>query len=104
MSFLGPRIWNKLNSNIKTAVTIASVTNTPSIFLNLLKFLSSFPETVARRCSVTKRVHRNFATFTGKHLCQSLSFHRVEKETLAQMFCYEFCEISKNAIFAEHLW
>ena len=104
MSFLGPRICNKLNANIKTAVTIASVTNTPSIFLNLLKFLSSFPETVARSCSVTKRVHRNFAIFTGKHLCQSLSFHKVEKETLAQMFCYEFCEISKNAIFAEHLW
>ena len=36
---------------------------------------------------------RNFAKFTGKHLCQSLFF---KKETLAQMFSCQFCEISKN--------
>ena len=35
-----------------------------------------------------------------KHLCQSLFF---EKETLAQGFSYEFCEISKNVFFREHL-
>ena len=39
-----------------------------------------------RRCSVRKVVLRNFAKFTGKHLCQS-----------------EFCEISKKT-FTEHLW
>ena len=27
-----------------------------------------------------------------------------EKETLAQVFSCEFCEISKNTFFAEHLW
>ena len=27
-----------------------------------------------------------------------------KKETLAQVFPYEFCEISKNAFFTEHLW
>ena len=30
-----------------------------------------------RRCSVRKGVLRNFAKFTGKHLCQSLFFHEV---------------------------
>ena len=40
-----------------------------------------------------KNVLRNFAKFTGKHLCQSLFF---KKETLAQVFSCEFCEISKN--------
>ena len=36
-----------------------------------------------RRCSVRKGVLRNFAKFTGK-------------QTLAQVFSCEFCEISKN--------
>ena len=30
-----------------------------------------------RRCSVRKGVLRNFAKFTGKHLCQSLLFNKV---------------------------
>ena len=30
-----------------------------------------------RRCSITKGVLRNFAKFSGKHLCQSLSFNKV---------------------------
>ena len=30
-----------------------------------------------RRCSVKKGVLRNFAKFTGKHLCQSLFFNKV---------------------------
>ena len=28
----------------------------------------------------------------------------IKKETLAQVFSCEFCEISKNAFFTEHLW
>ena len=38
---------------------------------------SSSPEAVVRRCSVKKRVLRNFAKFTGKHLCQGLLFDKV---------------------------
>ena len=30
-----------------------------------------------RRCSVRKGVLKNFAKFTGKHLCQSLFFNKV---------------------------
>ena len=70
-------------------------------------------------CTMKKVVRRNFAKFTGKHLCQSLFFKRpatllkkrlwhacifIEKETLAQVFSCEFCEISKNTFFTEHLW
>ena len=36
-----------------------------------------------RRCSLRKSVLRNFAKFTGKHLCQSLF---IKKETLARVF------------------
>ena len=58
-----------------------------------------------QRCSLRKGALRNFAKFTGKHLCQSLLFNKVaiKKETLAQLFSCEFCEISKNAFFTEHL-
>ena len=51
-----------------------------------------------------KGVLKNFAKFTGKHLCQSFSFQRtqacnfIKKDTLAQ-----FCEIFKNIFLTEHL-
>ena len=59
-----------------------------------------------------KGAPRNFAKFTGKHLCQSLFFNMVaglglqliKTETLAQVFPCEFCEISKNTFFTEHIW
>ena len=54
-----------------------------------------------------KGVLGNFAKFIGKHLCQNLFFNKVaglrpepcnfvKKETLAQVFSCEFCEISRN--------
>ena len=47
-----------------------------------------------------KGVRRNFAKFTGKHVCQILFLFEacdlIKKETLTQVFPYEFCEISKN--------
>ena len=47
-----------------------------------------------------KDVIRNFAKFTGNHLCQCLYFNMVagfiKIETLAQVFPCEFCKISKN--------
>ena len=42
-------------------------------------------------------VLRNFAKFTGKHLYQSLFFNKV-------MFSFEYCGISKDTFFTEHLW
>ena len=61
-----------------------------------------------------KGILRNFAKFTGKHLCQSLIFNKVaglipvillEKETLTQVFSCKVCEISKNTntFFVEFL-
>ena len=44
----------------------------------------------------------NFAKFTGKHLSQVLFFNK--KDTLAQVFSCEFCEISKNTFFTERVW
>ena len=39
--------------------------------------------TVALRCSVKNGALRNFAKFTGKHLCQSLFFNKVAGLRLA---------------------
>ena len=47
---------------------------------------------------IKKGVLKNFSKFTGKHLCQSLFFN-IQKETLAQVFYREFCEIFKNIFF-----
>ena len=48
-----------------------------------------------------KGILRNFAKFIGKHLWQSLFFY---KETLAEVFSYEVCKISKNTFSTEHIW
>ena len=58
-----------------------------------------------------KKVFLNVTKFTGKHMCHSLFFNTVaggacnfiKKETLAQVFLCEFCEIFKNTFFTEHL-
>ena len=59
---------------------------------------------VVRRRSVKKSVFENFAKFTGKHLGQSLFLIKlacsfIKKETLAQEFFCEFCEIFKKTFF-----
>ena len=47
-----------------------------------------------QRCSVKKGVFRNFAKFTGKHLCQVLPFNKVaspEPETLLKKRIWHRC-------------
>ena len=57
-----------------------------------------------------KGVRINFAKFTGKHRCQSLSLNKVaglwpeacnfiKKETVLQVFSCEFCEIYTNTFY-----
>ena len=56
----------------------------------------------AKRCSMQKGVLRNFAKFAGKTpVPEACNF--IKKEILAQVFSCEFCEISKNIFFKEHL-
>ena len=64
-------------------VTRSSLYNLPkslTIWTQFLLKLYKFSGTTIsshRRCSVSKGVLRNFAKFTGKHLCQSLIFNKV---------------------------
>ena len=68
-----------------------------------LTIFTKSSEAVARRCSVKEVLLEIFPKFTGKQLYQSLFFKKVaglnfiKKETLAQVFSSEFCEISKSS-------
>ena len=73
------------------------------------KDISQVPKyrTSHQRCSVEIGILKNFPKFTGEHLRQSLFCNKIAglrsatllKETLAQAFSYEFCEIFKNTFF-----
>ena len=75
---------------------------TEHLCVAVLNVRSSRPEVFCN-----KRVLRNVTNFTGKHLCKSLFFNKVsgltcnfiKKETQAQVFSCESCEISKNTFF-----
>ena len=80
--------------------TLNSEKETNSSFFRKNKNRSSRPEVFCK-----KGVLRNFAKFTEKHLCRSLFLSIVaglrsailfKKETLAQVFSCEFCEIAEN--------
>ena len=63
---------------------------------------SEYPKTRNSRPDVfcKKGFLRNFAKFIGKHLCRPGTLF---KKRLAPVFSCEFCEISKNTFFTEHL-
>ena len=55
--------------------------------------------------SVKKCYLQNLTKFAGKHLCKrlcALACSFIKKESLAQLFSFEFCEISNNTFFTEH--
>ena len=56
-----------------------------------------------RRCSIKKGVLRNFAKFTGKHLCQSLFLIFLWKKRLwHRCFPVNFAKFLRKAFFTEH--
>ena len=64
-----------------------------------------------RRCSIKKAVLKNFAKFTGKHLCWNLFKKKLQalgpttllkRDSNTGVFC-EYCQIFKNTYFEEHL-
>ena len=69
---------------------------------------SSLPEVFC-----TKGVLRNFAKFTGKHLCQSLIFNKVtglrpatllKKRFWHSRFPMNFAKFQTTPFYIEHLW
>ena len=55
------------------------------------------------RCSIKKAFLKNFAIFTGKHMCWSLSWSNFIKKNSNTGVCYEYCNLLKNTYFGEHL-
>ena len=69
-------------------------------------------EAVAQRCSV-KKVFLEISQNSHENTCARFSFliklhaeacHFINEKTLAQVFSCEFCKVSKNTFFTEHLW
>ena len=54
-----------------------------------------------RRCSVREGVVPG-SLFKWSYRLKACNF--IKKEALAQLFSCEYCEISKNTFFTEHLW
>ena len=48
-------------------------------------------------------VLRNFAIFTGKHVCWSLFFNKISGLNATQVFFCEYCETFNNSFFIEDL-
>ena len=59
-------------------------------------------EAVIQRCYV-KKVFWKISQTLQEMACAGVSL-LIKKETPAQVFSCEFCEISKNTFFIEHLW
>ena len=75
-----------------------------------------------QRCSMKKGVLRNFAKFTGKHLCQSLFLNKVaglrsllqknlwhpatllKKRLWHRCFPVNFAKLLRTPFFIEHVW
>ena len=53
---------------------------------------------IPRNIFVTSSMYRSWI------MMNALPYYFMKEETLAQVFSCEFCEISKNTFFTEHLW
>ena len=62
--------------------------------------VSRITEAVAQRYSI-KKVFLEISQNSQENICARASF--LLKKRLAQVFSFEFCEISKNTFFIEHL-
>ena len=95
-------------------------TRTTHCYLSILLYIQHllphhhcyYSEAVVRRCSIKKGVLRNFAKFTGKHLCQSLFFDKIaglrpatllKKRLWHRRFPLNFAKFLRATFVTEHL-
>ena len=83
-----------------------------SLYLNLIwSYKASHPQAI-KSCFILifsflhKKISCNVSpeAATGGAFCKSLGPATLLKKSLARVFSCEFCEISKNTFFTEHLW
>ena len=63
----------------------------------------------ATKSVLCKKMFLEISQNSQENTCTRVSFlikacNFIKKETLAQVFSWEFCEIFKNIFFTEHLW
>ena len=101
--------WNMLKSSLlfKKNTKLKYKITREFLGLRMLNFhcIIFTKEVVVQTCSV-KKVFLDISQNLQESTCPRDSFLKkfIKKETLAQVFSYEFCEISKNIVFIEHLW
>ena len=64
--------------------------------------IAKFQEHLYRLPLVAASLHETFKRRTGRLLNVLFTFNFIKKETLAQLFSCEFCQIFKNTFFTEH--
>ena len=112
------KVDNKIIYVNHYAVFIANFRQIKHIFkgflFETLLFQGSLLEHIrrnCRKCSV-KTVFLEISQDSQENTCRRVSFNKVaglrsvtvlKEETMAQVFSCEFCEISKNTFFIEHL-
>ena len=71
----------------------------------LEKSIKVFSTEAATRGVLWKKVFLEISQNSQENTCTRVSFFNfIKKEALAQVFSCEFCKISKNTYFTEHLW
>ena len=65
-------------------------------------FQDTFDRSNHQKCSIKKCVFKNFAKFTGKHICQSKNtfFYRTPPD---DCFCFETLKRSFNSVFSIYM-
>ena len=107
--YLIEKLW------ILTGVTTNLINH--SNFIVFLLFFFSEEMKISRRSRpevfFKKGVHRNFAKFTGKHMCQSLLLNKVaglrhatllKKRLWRRCFSVNFAKCLRTLFYIEHLW
>ena len=61
---------------MKNVSDLTNVETTAKVVATIVKILPIY-RSIHKRCFIKKGVLKNFAKFTGKHLCQSLFFNKV---------------------------
>ena len=67
-------------------------------FINVGKRLKSRSQTFFKTGAL-----KNFAIFTGKHLCWNLFLIKLQDWKYNTVFSYEYCKIFENSFFMDHL-
>ena len=82
------------------------------VMSKIYTYLSKTNRSSHRMYSIRKGALRNFAKFTGKHLCQSLFFNKItaprpatslKKRLWLKCFPVNFAKFLRTSLFIEHL-